>query len=197
MLTPGQRPSRRAFLQGFALALAASACAPYSEPRAAPSATASTPQLDGWNAEARALLLDGLQTLRTFDVFAAYRVSSTASSGLRSAAELVWDPPTGTAWDAATHVARGLHGRADQLFQAVTTTQIDQSLWREQRAIADVAADIRGLGDALAAYRDRIDGLAPGDSSGALSLLDRAWTQWEAAAAPMGLARAEQITCRG
>jgi hypothetical protein len=141
------------------------------------------------------MLLDGLQTLRTFDVFVAFRVSTTASSGMRSAAELSWDPPTGAAWDDATHVAHGLHGRADQLFQAITSAKLDPSVWREQRQIADLAADIRLVGDGLATYRDRLDGLPPGDTSGALSLLDRAWAQWEATAGRVGMSRSEAITC--
>jgi len=136
-----------------------------------------------------------LETLRTFEVFAAYRVSITPDSGLRFASELTWDPPTGAAWDNATHVARGLHGRADQLFQAVTTAQIDPSVWREQRSLADAIYELRVVGDALVAYRDRIDALPPGDASGALTLLDMAWTQWEGTAARFGISRSEPIAC--
>jgi hypothetical protein len=141
------------------------------------------------------MLLDALQTLRTFDSFAAFRVSTTGSSGMRSPAELAWDPPPGAAWEDASHVAHGLHGRADQLFQAITSTQLDQSVWREQRLIADIATDVRMIGDSLAAYRDRLDGLPPGDASGALTLLDRAWAQWEATATRLGLSRSEFIAC--
>ncbi|MBV9581199.1 MAG: hypothetical protein JO057_21670 [Chloroflexi bacterium] len=197
MLTPGLRTHRRAFLHGIVVALAAGACTQISQQQAAPDepTATTTPQLDAWHADARGILQDGLRALRTFDDFVAYRVSTTPSSGMRSAAELVWDPPTGAAWDDATHVAHGMHGRADQLFQAITTTQVDQSVWREQRAIADIAVDIRGVGDALAMYRDRLDELAPGDTSGVLSLLDRAWTQWAAAAARLGLSRTEAIAC--
>lgn len=190
MLTPA---TRRGFLASF-VALVGAACA--TVPQRAPSntATPSTPELDGWNAEARSMLADAQRTLRTFDVFAAYRISITPESGQRLGSELVWDPPTGVAWDDATHVSRGLHGHADQLQQAVTTTQIDPSAWREQRALADAIHDMRDLGDALSAYRDRIDTLPPGDASGALSLLDRGWTQWDAVAARFGLARAEPIS---
>lgn len=141
------------------------------------------------------MLSDGLLTLRTFDVFAAYRVSSAEESSLRLPSGLAWDPPTSTAWDEATHVARGLHARADQLFQAVTTTQIDPSLWRQQRALADATHDLLDLGDGLLAYRDRIDGLPPGDASGALGLLERVWGLWETAAARFGLSRSEPIGC--
>jgi hypothetical protein len=195
MLTPGLRIGRRSLLYGVLTALATSACVRVSQSQAIPPASASTPQLDGWNAEARAMLQDALRTLRTFDDFAAFRVSTTESSGMRSAAELVWDPPPGAAWDDATHVARGLHGRADQLFQAITSAQLDQSVWREQRMLADLVADIRLVGDALASYRDPLDWLPPGDASGALTLLDRAWAQWESTAGRLGLARAEAIGC--
>jgi hypothetical protein len=141
------------------------------------------------------MLDDGLQTLRSFEVFAAYRVSTAPDSDRRSAAELVWDPPTGTEWDAATHVAHSLRGRADQLFQAVTTAQVDASIWREQRSMADVVHDIGDVGDALAAYRDRLDGVRPGDAAGALSLLDDAWARWESTATRLGIGRAEAINC--
>jgi hypothetical protein len=179
------------------LALAASACGQINVAQQGATSPTSTPAVDGWNADAGAMLVDALKTLRTFDGFAAFRVSTTPASGMRSAAELVWDPPTSAAWDDATHVARGLHSRADQLFQAITSTQVDQGVWREQRLIADVVSDIRLVGDALATYRDRIDGLPPGDASGALTLLDRAWAQWEATAARLGLPRAENIACSG
>jgi hypothetical protein len=195
MLAPGLRTSRRTFLYGVLTVLAAGGCVRVPESQAVPSAAPSTSQIDAWNAEARAMLQDGLRTLQTFDNFAAFRVSTTDSSGMRSAAELVWDAPTGAAWEDATHVARGLHGRADQLFQAITSTQVDQSVWREQRMLADVVADIRLVGDSLASYRDRVEWLPPGDASGALTLLDRAWAQWQATAGRIGLGRAESMGC--
>ena len=76
----------------------------------------SSPVVDEWQASAQAMVADALATLRTFDVFAAYRVSVTPSSDSRTPAILAWDPPTGAAWDAATHLSRGLHDRANQLF---------------------------------------------------------------------------------
>ena len=141
------------------------------------------------------MLSDALRSLRTFDVFAAYRISRGESS-LKLASELAWDPPSSSAWDEATHVTHGLHGRADQLYQAVTTAQIEESLWREQRTLAAGAHDLLDLGDALGAYRNRIDGLGPGDASGALDLLDRAWSQWESTAARFGVSRSESISCQ-
>jgi hypothetical protein len=193
---PATALSRRGFLLG-ALTFAAfsASCVRVPERAALPSTPAATPELDGWRGQATAMLGDALQTLRSFDVFAAYRISTTPDSGRRSNAELVWDPPTGAEWDAATHVAHSLRGRADQLFQAVTNAQVDASIWREQRTLADVAHDIGDLSDALAAYRDRLDGLRPGDASAALALLDNAWANWEQIADRIGLSRAEAINC--
>ena len=189
--------SRRRLLLGTLVGLMASGCATLPRRAEAPATPAATPELDAWKAEAEAMLKDSLQTLRTFDDFAAYRVSVTASSGMRSKSELVWDPPTGQAWDDATHVARGLRGRADQLFQAVTTAQVDASVWRDQRSLAELAHDLGDVGDALEIYRNRIDRLAPGDASGALSLLNDAWKQWETVAATLDMARSEAIGCNG
>jgi hypothetical protein len=141
------------------------------------------------------MLADALQTLRTFEVFAAYRVAATPTSGLRSTASLGWDPPTGAEWDSATHTSRGLHARAEQLLAAVRSANLDPSLWRTQRDVADATHDLLDLGDALQAYRDRIDGLPPGDASGALDLLDAAWARWDGVATRWGAARAEPVVC--
>jgi hypothetical protein len=145
----------------------------------------------GWNQEARGILSDGLETLRAFDVFHAFRASASAQSGTA----LAWDPPSSAAWNEASHVTRGLKGRAQQLFESVTTTRIDPSLWREQRKLADATHDLLDLGDALGAYRNRIDLLPPGDAGSALGLLDQAWAQWDSAAARWGIARAEPVEC--
>lgn len=143
------------------------------------------------------MLTDGISTLRTYDVYQAFRVASAADSGRRGAAELAWDPPTPAAWDEATHVTRGLRNRAEQLFNAVTTSsaRTDSSLWRERRALADSVNELLSLGQRIAAYRARLDVLPPGDATAALDLLDRAWNQWDVAAARWGLARGELITC--
>jgi hypothetical protein len=139
------------------------------------------------------MLSDALQALRTFDVFHAFRVS-TAASDTRVSAQLMWDAPTSAAWDEATHVARGVRGRAEQLFVAVTTARVDAELWRDQRAFADRTSDLLDLGAALNAYRDRLDRIG-GDGTGALEQLDQVWAQWDASAARWGLSRSESIGC--
>lgn len=157
--------------------------------------TPPSPTVDAWQAEGHQIVSDALTALRTFDVFAAYRISATPSSALRSASSLAWDPPTGPDWDQATHTSRGLHDRSNQLFQAIITTDIDPALWRTQRELADATRDVISLGDALQTYRDRIDRLPPGDASGALELLDRAWTRFDTVAPRWGLSRYEAISC--
>jgi hypothetical protein len=187
--------SRRAFIV-TTLALASPACnRPISRPQAGPFPPLPA-EFDGWNQEAKGILSDALQTVRTFDVFQAFRVSTATHSDVRLGAELGWDPPTSAEWNEATHVSRGVHGRAEQLFQAVTTARIDPNAWREQRAVADATRDLIDLAAALGTYRDRIDSLPPGDASSALAALDSAWSQWEAAAARWGVSRAQMIDCR-
>jgi hypothetical protein len=189
-------PTRRGFLLGALLALGATACARLAPGRPSAPPSQSTPaEFDAWNTEAQAILSDSLEALRTFDVFAAYRVSGTPESSIRLASALAWDPPTNAAWDEATHVSRGLPNRANQLFVAATTASIDQNFWREQRKLADAVADLLDLGDIVVALRDRIDVLPPGDGSGALGLLDQAWIQWEKTAARWGVSRSEPIGC--
>jgi hypothetical protein len=190
-------PFGRRFFLLSCVAATATACARTTPRPPAPTAVALPPDFAGWNQEARGILSDGLETLRAFDVFQAFRVSTAAQSDARQANELVWDPPTSATWDEATHVTRGLHGRAQQLFESVATTKIDPSLWREQRRLADATHDLLDLGDALGAYRNRVDVLPPGDAGNALSLLDRAWAQWDTAAARWAISRAESIDCAG
>jgi hypothetical protein len=151
--------------------------------------------MDRWRQEARGILSDVRESLRTFDGWQAFRVSAAASTGMRLAAELAWDPPTSAAWDEATHVTRGVHGRAEQLFQAVTTARVDASLWREQRTIADATHDLLEMSEVLVAYRERVDTLPPDDASNALGLLEQAWTRWDTAAARWGTGRSEPIPC--
>jgi hypothetical protein len=189
-------PTRRRFLLGTLLALGGAACGRVVPGRPSPPPEPSlTGDFNGWRQEAQGILSDALQALRTFDGFHAFRVSTAAESGMRLGSELAWDAPTSAAWDEATHVARGLRGRAEQLFVAVTTSHVDPDLWREQRAIADRTGDLVDLGSALNAYRDRIDRIG-GDATGALAQLDQVWGQWEAAAARWGISRAESIGCR-
>jgi hypothetical protein len=184
---------RRRFVFGT-LALAAAACT-RTMPRPTPTPVSAPPEFDRWNEEARNILSDVLETLRTFDVFQAFRVTVVRESSRRLPSELAWDPPTSTAWDEAIHVTSGLRGRAKQLFEAITTTRIDPNLWREQRALADATHDLLDLSDVLGAYRGRVEVMLPGDASGALNLLEKAWTSWDGAAARWGIVRSERISC--
>jgi hypothetical protein len=162
-------------------------------PRAAAPVPAPPPELGRWNQEAHGILSDVLETLRTFDDFQAFRVSTVAESSARLPAELAWDPPTSAAWDEATHNTRGLRGRADLLFTAVTTAKIDPNLLRDQRRLGEATHNLLDLADALSAYRDRINAMPRGDGTGALALLDKAWSQWASAAADWGISRSETI----
>ncbi len=188
-------PIRRRLFLISCVAATASACSRTAPRPPVPTAVALPAEFAGWNQEAHGIISDGLETLRAFDVFQAFRVSTATQSSMRLGAELAWDPPTSAAWDEATHVVRGLHGRAEQLFLSVTTTKIDPSLWREQRKLGDATHDLLDLGDALGAYRNRIDVVPPGDAANALALLDQAWAQWDTAAARWGIGRAEAIEC--
>ena len=179
---------------GALAAIGSTACGRAIANRPTPQPNQGAPaEFGAWTTEAQAMLSDSLEALRTLDVFAAYRASRAAESNQGRAAGLAWDPPTSAAWDEATHVARGLRGRANQLFLAVTTASIDQTFWREQRRLADAVPDLLDLGDALVALRDRIDRLSPDDGSAGLGLLDQAWAQWEKTAARWGLSRSEAI----
>jgi hypothetical protein len=197
MLTPAPRgTTRRTLLASIGALLAATACVQQpARPLATPAPAA--PEFAAWTNEAQAMLSDTLQALRTFDVFQAFRESTAVQATQRLPNELVWDPPTGAAWDEATHVTRGLGGRAEQLFKAVTTASLDPALWREQRVLADSTHTLLDLGGALGAYRARIDLLLPGDAAGAMGLLDAAWAQWDTAAARWSVSRSEAISCGG
>jgi hypothetical protein len=164
--------------------------------RREPPPPSTPPEFERWNREARAILSDGLETLRTFEVYVAFRISNAEQSDRRTATDLAWDPPSGTAWDEATHVAHGLHGRAEQLFKLVSTAQLDPGVWRQQRELATWTNDLLDLGDALDAFRSRVDSLAPrGDAVASWDLLDRAWLRWDTSAARWGVSRSEPIAC--
>src|SRR5690348_12804487 len=168
----------------------AAACARIS-PRVDPTPATHTSETDAWQATGQAVLADALTTLRTFEDFAAYRVSLTPNpSEQKAVSTLAWDPPTGAAWDNATNVSRGLRDRANQLFQAISTANVDPAVWRTQRDMAEASHDLMDVGDAMRAYRGRLDRLTPGDAMGALELLDAAWARWETEAPRWGMARA-------
>jgi hypothetical protein len=189
------RFGRRWLLLGSLAAAVGAACATVPTRLAPTAAPTSLAETEAWQAQAQAMLSDALAALRTFEDFAAYRVSITAGSGQRPPSTLAWDPPRGIDWDSATHISRSLHDRASQLFQAITTSGIEGADWRAQREMADASHDLVDLGDSLRAYRDRVDRLPPGDAASALELLDAAWSRWDAVAARWGTARAESVAC--
>ena len=70
---------RRLFLISC-VAASATACARTTPRPPAPTAVALPADFASWNQEARGILSDGLETLRAFDVFQAFRVSTAAQS---------------------------------------------------------------------------------------------------------------------
>jgi hypothetical protein len=187
--------TRRAALLAL-VSTALCACTQIKGRATPPPAPARPAEFGRWTNEALAMLSDGLETLQTFETFAAFRVSSAKSSDRRSATDLAWDPPTNAQWVEATHVARGLHGRAEQLLGNVSTARIDVGLWRDQRDVADATSGLLDLGDALNAYRDRVSRLGPaGDATDTWDLLDRAWALWDTSASKWELSRARSVPC--
>jgi hypothetical protein len=186
--------SRRSWLL-LATATVASACT-RPQPRVVPLEPPTPPELGPFQQEAREILSDALQTLRGFEVFGAFRVSSAESSGRRGTTDLSWDPPARGAWDEAIHVTQGLAARAEQLFNHITQAQVDRAAWREQRRMAERTSGLIELGQALAAYREAINGLSPAsDGTQLWDMLDRLWERWNANAAEWGVDRAESVAC--
>src|SRR5205807_1325913 len=89
-------PFGRRFFLLSCVAASATACARIAPRPPAPTAVVLPPDFTGWNQEARGILSDGLETLRAFDVFQAFRVSTAAQTGARLANELAW-----VRWDTA------------------------------------------------------------------------------------------------
>jgi hypothetical protein len=132
----------------------------------------------------------------TFEDYAAFRVSAAEESDRRAPSDLAWDPPTTAAWDEAAHVARGLHGRAEQLFLTISSRQVSADWWRQQRDMAQWARDLMDLGDALASYNARVERFGTrSDGTEAWDMLDRTWAQWESSAQRWAVSRAESIAC--
>jgi hypothetical protein len=182
-----------------ALGLLGAACASGTTPTRTPAGV-ETPapgsvDVAPWNQEARAILTAVLAALRTFDDFHAFRATHADESSIRLAAELVWDPPTGQAWDDATRTARSVQPRANQLFTTIRSTPFSEAEWRQQREMADAAHELVDLADMLAAYRDVVDTLGNGDASGTVPVLDRAWTKFDTAAERWSFSRSEAIGC--
>jgi len=187
------RFDRRAFVVGLAGFALACNRAPGRGALPTPSLTAD---FDSWNAEARAIVGDVLATLRVFDTFHAFRVSRAREPADGGRTELAWDPPTWDDWDQATRVARGVRARAEQLFTAVTSASVDPNLWRERRSLAESIRKLMDLGGVLAAYRERVDQLAPGDAlESTVRLLDQAWSSWEDVAMRWNISRSEIAAC--
>src|SRR5215207_1968002 len=130
---------RRRSLFSILLVATVAACA-RPAPRLSSPVQDSLPERQRWNQEARGILSDALETLRTFEIYAAFRV------GMADQAQLAWDPPTNAEWNEVTHVSRGLHGRAEQLFLQVSTSQVDPTFWRERRDLAEATNGFLELG---------------------------------------------------
>jgi hypothetical protein len=189
--TLGRRPLLAA-LAG-AVGLACSRPAPRPAPPPTPRDTAA---LAAWDADAREVLAQALGVLRTFDAFAAYRISRVTASSLRSPRELDWDPPTSAEWAGAQQAAGALNARATSLYQAVATSDLDPALWRERRALAAAARALADMGEWLVRYRDAAAELEPdADGSRALPALGRAWEGWETGSAYWGATTTELIGC--
>jgi len=176
-------------------ALAAAGCTSIT-PRAHVPSPPTPAEFAPWRREAREILSDALDTLRAFEDYAAFRVSTADESARRGTTDLSWDPPRIAIWSEALHVAEGLGGRADQLFQRAVNTQVDRAAWREQRDIADMAHELVVLGESLKAYRGVIEQLpALTDGTETWAQLDRLWAQWAANAANWNATRTELIGC--
>lgn len=188
---------RRRFVLGV-LAAAASACI-----RPEPRATLTPPsgdleQLERWRAEGRAILQEADPALRTFDVYAAYRLSTAADSvsDARYPGEPAWYPPKKAALQDAMEIADRLQPRGVELHRLVTTSLLDDSVWRERRQLADITIVLADMTDALKAYRDAAGRIAPRtDGSEALPRLLRARARWTAAADGLGVVRYESMGC--
>ena len=187
--------SRRQLLLA-ALVATATACTRAIPRRGPPPTPELPPDFERWDIEARGMLSDALETLRTFEIFSAFRLATAEQTDRRSRFELAWDPPAGEAWTEAMHVANGLAGRSEQLFLQVTNRQLSATVWRQQRSLADATMTLSELAEALQAYQARVQRLPPAtDATLTWDLLDRAWQRWETSAARWGISRAEPLAC--
>ncbi len=166
-------------------------------PRPTATATRIAPEaFSGWQREAREILSDALQTLRTFEGYLAFRANNVRTGNQDGPVELAWDPPTRMQWAEALHVSEGLRGRAQQLFLAIARSEVNPAAWREQRDWAQSAQELVDLGDALNAYRARLERI-PADSRAmdTQDALDQVWARWESSASQWGASRVERIAC--
>ncbi len=189
------RVRRRSLLLG-ALAALAGGCVRPNARVPAPPPSASISEVQAWDAEARAILEQALEPLRTFDTYAAYRIGHVPKSALRSPREIPWDPPSTPAWNQALAGLEPLHTRAAQLYEIVAASTPDESLWRERRALAAATRALSEMTDALLQYRDAIAKLdEDSDGGSALPHLGDAWHNWELSAGRWNVGRAEPIPC--
>lgn len=193
---PNRRGTRRRRLLLAMAGLVGIACV-RPTPRAAPDPPRwEGPEVAAYDAEARSLLADAIEALHTFDAQAAYRISSTPNSGLRSSREIEWETPPPAAWRRARAIAADLTQRADVLFQQVRTAQPDPAVWRDRRARAEAAYALTEMASALAAYGAEVDRLeADSDGGPALPILARGWNRWSEAADYWGVSAGELIEC--
>lgn len=193
---PNRRGVRRRPLLLAVVGLVGSACV-RPIPRAAPDPPRwAGPEVEGYDAEARSLLADAIEALHTFDAQAAYRISVTPNSGLRSSRELEWETPPAATWQRARTIAGDLARRTDVLFQQVRTATPDPAVWRDRRARAEATYALTEMAAALAAYGAEVDRLdADSDGGPALPALARGWNRWSEAAGYWDVSAGEIIDC--
>lgn len=151
-----------------------------------------------WEAEARDILVQSLPVLRTNDLFVSYRISAAPESQtpVRSATEPAWFPPTSAAWETARQATEALRPRGQQLHRQAATSDLDERLWRERRALAAVTLAVSNVTEGLVGFRAAADALEPRvDGSGTLQFLTSAWDGWMLAAERLDLSATELVAC--
>ncbi len=179
---------RRELIAGL-FALTAGACARPAARAAPPIApTAPIPEQDAWNAEARAIVLSGLESLCVFDQYAAFRSANVKRAEGQPPGAPAREPPSPSAWQAATARVYALPGRAATLAAAISRATPDPALWRARRAAAEAATQLSAAAETLVAYRRRIDQFAPDDDGSSIApLRSRARADWVDAAQAWGV----------
>lgn len=169
--------------------------------RAAPTEDRTAPRwigedVDALDKEARGILADALTILRTFDTQAAFRVSVSPLSGLRSVRELPWEPVPPSTWRETRAAATQLRTRAISLYGSASRSAPAADVWRDRRERAEGAQALTRMAEALDQYGTLYEALETEvDGGSALPLLARAWQHWERGAAYWGASRWELIEC--